>query len=266
MPHKKESDLFHLSVSKVKTFLTCKAKYRYQYIEHLPKIERDFQVFGSFLHEALEEFQSSIIGGVEAPDHIRMKLAFSKAMKGDWGPKLTPEQKQECIDVLKEYLVFRYNNRNAPSEVLEVEKPFSFDLDGKVLLNGFIDVVQRDADGIIHVADYKSSKEKKYLKKDLLQLKTYALALMYNDSDIDKIRCSYVMLRHKFDPIQKEFERSEIMPVADEFLEYAENINAEKLYRPSTGPLCKFCDYLGKCSEGKKYILKGDDSFGITDW
>ena len=45
-----------LSVSKVKTFDDCKAKYRYTYIEKLPRKEWSFHIFGSFLHLVLEEF------------------------------------------------------------------------------------------------------------------------------------------------------------------------------------------------------------------
>jgi len=267
MTKTKDSDLFKLSVSKVKTFLTCKAKYRFSYIEHLPKREWDFQIFGKFLHKALEDFHSSIIKGFSGPDHVLMKQSFSSALQ-KWGAKLTPAQRVESIDILKEYLAIRFKERecNSVPKVIRIEKDFSLNINDSVLLNGFIDVIQLDPDGVLHVADYKTSKDKRYLKKDLLQLKTYAYVVMIEDASIKNIRCSYVMLRHKFDRIEKEFNREEIIKTAQDFLDYSEKINAEKLYRPSTSPLCKYCDYLGQCDAGKKYMIGGSDSFGITDW
>ena len=43
-----------LSVSKVKTFKDCPAKYRYTYIEKLPRKSWEFQVLGQFAHSSLE--------------------------------------------------------------------------------------------------------------------------------------------------------------------------------------------------------------------
>ena len=52
---------FFLSVSKAKTFDQCKAKFKYQYIEKLPKKSWDFQIFGQFLHAILENFHELML-------------------------------------------------------------------------------------------------------------------------------------------------------------------------------------------------------------
>jgi DNA-binding protein YbaB len=54
---------FKLSVSKAKTFEDCKAKYKFSYIEKLPKKDWDFHVFGKFLHAILEEFHLQLMFG-----------------------------------------------------------------------------------------------------------------------------------------------------------------------------------------------------------
>lgn len=254
--------LLHLSASKIKTFSTCKAKYRFLYIDHLPKIERDFQVFGKCLHESLENFCRSLLNKEKKPDNVLMKRAFDGALK-TWGNKLTTEQKNECFKILKEYLYIRAHNELP--KIIGVEKDFSITINNSILLNGFIDVVY-NYDDVLYIDDYKTSKTSKYLKKDLLQLKTYAYAMMHDDPSIETVKCSYVMLRLNFERIEKEFKRKEIMKLPKQFLEYAEKINAEKLYRPSTGPLCKFCDYLSNCEAGRKYVMNGSDSFGLTEW
>jgi len=87
---------------------------------------------------------------------------------------------------------------------------------------------------------------------------------MMENSSLDRLRCSYVMLKHDFDHIEREFTRTEIMKVQDRYLGYADAIQSEKLYRPSTGPLCLYCDHLSRCSAGRDYL--GADAHGETDW
>lgn len=260
------SVFLNLSVSKVKTFKTCKAKYHFCYIQKLPRKEWDFQVFGKFLHEVLERFHGDIIKGCKDPDHILMKKSFSDSLK-EYEAGMTPEMKKECFDILTAYLKKRNNDRpNGLPEVIEVEKQFAIDIGSSILLNGFIDVVQRDPDGVLHVADYKTSKHKKYLKNDFMQLKTYAYAMCLEDPSLEKIRCSYVMLRHGFDSILKEFTREEVMATEQEFEGFAEKINKEKLFRPSPSPLCKFCDYLNSCDDGLEKMGMAKGNFGERDW
>jgi ATP-dependent helicase/DNAse subunit B len=57
-----------LSVSKAKTFDDCKAKYKFCYIQKLPRIDRDFHIFGKFLHSTLESFHKTIIQNPEQKD------------------------------------------------------------------------------------------------------------------------------------------------------------------------------------------------------
>src|SRR5690606_681164 len=62
VPSRDDSDADHkLSVSKVKTFDSCKAKYKYSYIEKLPKKEFEFHIFGTFCHDVLENFHLKLI-------------------------------------------------------------------------------------------------------------------------------------------------------------------------------------------------------------
>jgi hypothetical protein len=67
----------------------------------------------------------------------------------------------------------------------------------------------------------------------------------------------------------KDFSREEIMSVEQTFLEYAEKINAEKLYRPSPSKLCDYCDYLEVCEAGQRVsgkIVINENSVGESDW
>jgi CRISPR/Cas system-associated exonuclease Cas4 (RecB family) len=278
-----------LSVSKVKTFDSCKAKFKFSYIEKLPKKEWDFHIFGTFMHDTLEHFHLKMIDNTkdatipegENPDAIQedmwpslMKEAFMDSCD-KYKDKLSTEQKNESFVILQDYLdLMREQKKNGTlSHVTEAERSFYIVINEKVLLNGFIDRIQVDHDGVLHVADYKTTKNKKYLQ-DFFQLETYAYALFLAYPDLDRVRASFVCLRHNFDYITKDFNRKDVEYIGQKFIDYAESIDEEKLWRPQPQFLCKYCDFLEKCHQGERFLVKRgiiDDteinkSFGLGSW
>lgn len=244
---------FKISVSKAKTFDSCKAKYHFCYIEKLPRIQQDFHVFGTFNHEVLERFHLELMKDPSLNRGQLMKKCFKESYLNTKEP-ITKEQLDQSNSILKGYLELL--DKDGLPDVTDVEKEFNILIDDKLVLTGFIDRVQRDKDGLIHVADYKTSKSDRELKKDFFQLETYAFALMLADESIENIRASYIMLRHNFNFITKEFKRSDIMNIANKFLDYEKLISEERLWRAEPQFLCKYCDYLEHCDEGKGHLIK----------
>jgi CRISPR/Cas system-associated exonuclease Cas4 (RecB family) len=115
-----------------------------------------------------------------------------------------------------------------------------------------IDRVQVDPDGIVHVADYKTTKNKKYLKDDWFQLLTYAYVMLKEDPSIKKIRASYILLRHDFDFITTEFYADDIIKIHDQYVDYAKKIIDEKEFKPNPTNLCSFCDFVDICDSAKR--------------
>jgi len=258
---------FNLSVSKAKTFKDCKAKYNFSYIEKLPKKDWEHLSFGKFVHEILERFYKYRIAGNEDPDHILVSLSCKESLV-EWRGKLSDESLDLSKDMINQFIKkLKYDKENHLNpNVIAVEKDFNISIDDKVLLLGFIDRVQIDRDGIMCVADYKTSKSMAYLKKDFLQLQTYAMALFLENPDVEIIRGSYIMLRHKFVEITKEFRRNDVMSLIDTFYDYYEQIGNEKLFRPKVTPLCGWCDYLENCKDGKSFMKIPETSHGETSW
>lgn len=243
-----------LSVSKTKTFEDCKAKFKFCYIDKLPRIERDFHTFGKYLHQVLENFHKALIETPSRRDDWLTVLdeAWDAAYK-EYEDKMTGLQYKEAREIVEEYKAL-LKEEGLPT-VIAVEKPFYINLNKKVLLNGFIDRVQIDPDGMVHVADYKTTKNPKYLK-DFFQVMTYCYALCLEDPSIKKFRASFILLRHNFDYLTQEFTREEVISVAEKFIKAASNIEEEKLWRPNPQFLCKYCDYLDHCKSGKNYLTK----------
>jgi RecB family exonuclease len=255
------SNIFRLSVSKCKTFLDCKAKYKYTYIDKLPRKTWDFHTTGKFCHKVLEDFHNTYINGSDDPYHIVMTKAYKDAIK-EYSKDMTAEMKKECRQIIDQYLqlVSKNKQNNVVANVLACEKSFELDIDGKVILNGMIDRVQLDDDNVLHVCDYKTSKSDKYLRKDFFQLLTYAYIMIADNPEIERVRASYILLKHNYEYITKVFNKDEISVVGDQYLSYTDQILNEKNFFPNPTPLCRFCDHAGICTG------KTNTKFGETTW
>jgi RecB family exonuclease len=244
-----------LSVSKTKVFSACKKQYEFIYVKKLPRIDRDYHVFGKFLHKCLEDFHLAYINGSTSPYNEILGFCF-KTAKLEYGDLMTAEMLKEARAMLKEYLdiIVLKKQNNQEDNVIAVEKSFSINIHKNLILNGLIDRVQIDRDGTINVGDYKTTKNKKYLVDDNFQLKTYAYALWLEDQSITKIRGSYILLRHNYEYINFEFNLDDILSVPKTYEEYYDEIIKEAEYKANPTFMCHYCDFLPLCDEGKAKV------------
>jgi ATP-dependent helicase/DNAse subunit B len=259
-------DGMRLSVSKVKTFKQCKKQYEFNYIVKLPKKDRDYHVLGKFCHRVLEWFHQQYIEGCLLPYNITMRDAFKLALS-EYKDRMTAEMQRECWEMINQYLknISRDKKMGMPANVIAVEKRFELDIGGNIVLNGAIDRIQLDDDNVLHVADYKTTKNKKYLTNDFFQLLTYAYVIASEDPRIEKVRASYILLRHDFEYVTTEFGKEEIAQVRDKFLDYANQMMTEKEFEPNPTVLCSYCDFLEHCPAGKSKAF-GQAVYGEVNW
>jgi|LauGreDrversion4_2_1035121.scaffolds.fasta_scaffold05606_4 putative RecB family exonuclease len=251
----KNKEILNLSVSKLKTFEDCKTKFKFSYIDKLPKKEWEFHSFGKFLHAVLEYFHLQYNENPDQPLNLIMKDSYSKAKKA-YESKLSQEKNKEIWELCFTYLknISEKRKNNTLSDFLAAEKEFNVNIDNTILLNGFIDKIQLDQDKILHVADYKTSKNDSYLKNDFFQLKTYAYVMFLTDPSLKKVRTSYIMAKMGFKEIVKEFTLDDVKEVEDYYLEKAALIRTEAAFKPSPSRLCDYCDYLENCHDGAKFL------------
>lgn len=261
------TDELRLSVSKTKTFIDCQKKFEFGYIQKLPKKDWDFHIFGKFCHKVLEDFHNAyILNGSTESYNKEMTKAF-KAAKEEYKGGMTPQMTKDCFDIISKYLdiVSHDKKNNASANVIACEKKFDFEVSPKIVLNGMIDRIQIDDDGVIHVCDYKTVKNKKYLKNDFFQLLTYAYVIVAENPAIDTVRASYILLRHDFEYITTEFKLPEIMTIRGKYEEYARQINTATVYKPNPTALCNFCDFLQQCPDGKTKAFNSN-VYGEVKW
>lgn len=256
-PNKEYKKKFlNLSTSKVKIFDACKAQYKFNYIEKLPKKDWEFLLVGKFLHCVLEYFHKKIAShSNETPWNELMSLAFQRGL-AEYSEKLTTEQLNECKEICIKYLKYTDNLRKEKKlpQLIDTEKDFFINIDDTVLLTGSVDKLQIDPDGIVHVIDYKTSKKEKYLKEDNLQLLTYAFVVYLINPSIEKVRASFMLLYNDFKHITWEFNVEEILSMEKKYLEYAALIKNEEAYQAEPSILCKYCSYLDNCIDGAKFL------------
>lgn len=251
----KNENVLNLSVSKLKTFLSCKAKYKFSYIEKLPAKEREYTIFGKFIHDILENFHKYYTKDPEVPLNMIMKSSWDDSKK-KYNEKLTQNQLLEAWNYCFEYLKIQADliKQNKLPKFIAAEKEFNLNINDKILLSGFIDKVEIDPDGVFHVSDYKTSKSKKFLKSDFFQLKTYGLIMALENTNIKKVRCSYIMIKHNFEYLTEEYTADQLMEIPTYYINNSSLILKEQGFKPSTSILCNWCDYLENCADGSRFV------------
>jgi len=255
-----------LSVSKVKCFIDCKKKYKFVYVDKLPRKVWEHHTLGKVCHKVLEDFHKSYIEGSKEPYHIVMSRAFKGAVT-KYKDYITLSMKSECWKIIDEYLrkITESKKQQKLPNIIACEKEFEFSINEDIILRGAIDRIQIDKDDTLHVIDYKTTKNANYLVGDYFQLLTYAYVLSQEDLSIHKIRASYVLLKHSFNYITTTFSDSEIAKIKDKYIEYGRQILEEKRFAPHVSQLCRWCDHLAVCEEGLKF-LNPQITYGKTDW
>jgi RecB family exonuclease len=257
--------ILRLSVSKVKTFLSCKKQYHFAYVLKLPRKDFEYHKLGRAVHLILEIFHGEYINGSLEQLNKAMSHSYKVAMK-EFGHQLSEQSKKEIYDIIDKYLQYITDTQDTIKTITSVEKNFDFNITDKVVLNGMIDRIQTDNDGVIHVCDYKTTKNIKYIKNDFMQLLTYAYVIYSENPTIEKVRGSYILLRHNFEHITKEFSLDDILKIKEQYEGYAKQIESNSLWEANTTRLCAFCPFLDKCEEGMAFTTPHRNTTGKTNW
>lgn len=171
----------HLSSSQMNLYFQCSLKYKFQYIDRLPKPwKASGLVFGSAIHSAISWFHKSQLAGREVTLE-KLQAIFT----ADWyGQKVESdvrfkETETEASQLLlgKEILALYYHQPRKP--VKDTEIPFTVPLvrpgNGDRLdinLEGYIDLLEEDGT----VVEFKTSIKAMDLKDLSLQLTAYSYA------------------------------------------------------------------------------------------
>jgi hypothetical protein len=169
-----------LSPSALNTWLGCRMKFFYRYVNHLKEPERvsediDPAMLGSILHDVMKELYLSATGKILTTKDIdllindRQLLAtlieeVSNRVYSNASNNLIGGKELIVRDVLMKYLtrILTADKEIAPFTILSLEAPFSFRLpflpdkpDLQILTGGKIDRVDL-LNGVVRIVDYKT--------------------------------------------------------------------------------------------------------------
>ena len=160
---------FTLSPTKLRTFATCPAKYRWEYVERLGRFYRRPRAgfsFGASLHNVLEEFHAK--GGAESVPVERLSEALAEKWQSQGYQSAAQEAayRLEAERILSVYhaaaekiLMEALPDAPPPPTILLTEKTLSQDLTPEIRLSGRVDRVDEHHDGGLEIVDYKSGRE-----------------------------------------------------------------------------------------------------------
>lgn len=172
-----DDERVRLSFTRIDTLTTCARKFRYAYVDRLPSLPSPTLSFGTSIHAVLEWLHDRKTTVV--PDEAELLGALYDRWDAS-GYVDEPRQKQ-LDDYEQARVVLRSYRERLLREGLRVpvgtEVPFRFAVGDGVLV-GSIDRIDADADGALHVVDYKTSRRAKTRRQvaGSLQLAIYALA------------------------------------------------------------------------------------------
>jgi RecB family exonuclease len=238
-----------LSPSRIKTYQQCPRKYYYTYVVKLPRKDWAHFKLGTMVHGVLEFFHADY---KKDGSGLNLKRLMKEAFK-----KQREVMKKENVDIepsmdilleanklLIEYLK-RMETAGIGSEIISLEEKFNIRLDEKYSIQGIVDRIDMDADGIMHIRDYKTTKNAKYMEP--FQLQSYGIYLMNKYPEIDRFRGSYIMLRHGGRPISYDFNIEDVKKIRQSVLDYALRITQEERWITKGSALCDWCDFKDPC-------------------
>jgi CRISPR/Cas system-associated exonuclease Cas4 (RecB family) len=164
-----ERAALHVSVSQVRAFQLCPAKYKLRYLLGAePEHKSPNLVLGTAVHEALALYYMTLKAGMEVePAAVEAMFTDSFVKAAAEGPGVLLEEGQKLTDIeavglglVRTFLA----QVQVPAEVVAVEAPFYVDVvdpeTGEVLqeqLTGYLDAVVKDADGALVVLEHKTA-------------------------------------------------------------------------------------------------------------
>ena len=160
-----------VSALKVRVFGTCRLRFRYQYVDKLRARLRPADTAGSLVHRVLCDFFSKV------PPAERNEETLAMLFEEGWTALSAGYHRIPGVEVHRSASLHQLANFarcfDLGAEPLMVEPYFQEEIAPGVTLFGRLDRIDEEADGTLHVIDYKGGAQPGEI--DPQQLRIYAL-------------------------------------------------------------------------------------------
>ena len=262
-----------ISVSQVNAYLGCPLKYRFQYVDRIPRPWRAASMaFGSSVHAAVEWFHRERMQG-RTPETPEVIAIFD----ADWYAQnveplvFSARESREALAEKAHAMLHVYLEAANGRVPTAVEEWFEVDLadpeTGEVFdvrLCGVVDLVE-DGDVLVDLKTAGRTLESGGLERHL-QLSTYALAYLLMKDQIPRLRLDMLLKTAKPRLERHETTRSleDLSWTAQLIREVALAIETEHFY-PNPSWRCTECEYFAHCQQWRGYTPVVGQLVAISD-
>lgn len=250
------------SHSSLSCFENCPLQYFHRYIARSKPMEEaeTIEAFrGTQVHAALEGFYRHIMNG-KLPTLDELLAAYRDAWSREYHDAIRiPRQDYTAEEyrVAAESWLERYYRRYHPFNhaiVLDVEKEFRFalDADGRYRMRGFADRLDRVADGVFEVHDYKTNQtlpSQEELDRNR-QLALYEIALRRQWKEVERVDLKWHFLQ-KDATLTSRRTPEQLEQLRDDTIATISTIEgrekSESAFEPVESGLCGWCEYQHLC-------------------
>lgn len=255
------------SYSRINTFKNCKYQYKLQYIDKIKTEVEGIEAFmGQRIHETLEKLYSDLILSKINPLEKLIEI-YNQKWEEKWHDKvlivkagMTAEDYRHAGEVaIKDYYSNYHPFDQAKPLWTEHRVMITLDNNDKYRLQGYIDRLDRRADGVLEIHDYKGSKNlPTQIKIDSdEQLALYQLAVQeaYPEAQGIELVWHYVLFNVELRSIRTTEQLNEL---ESQYKSLIDEIESTTEFPLNESRLCDWCGYWENCPS-KKHILKIDE-------
>jgi len=243
------------SHSRLSTFETCPLQYKFAYIDNIERVGQSIEAFlGSRFHEVMHKFYENLHDRAYSLDELISY--YVSQWNREYNPKITIVNKrrsaEEYMDIGRR-CIRSYYRRHYPFtgvKVLELERTVMIKLDdeGRYMMRGVLDRLDRARDGTYEIHDYKTSGRlptQEFLDEDR-QLALYQIGVAALWNDVKKVRLiwHYVVFDREMSSSRSGEQLEELKK---KMITLIDTIESAKEFLPRKSRLCSWCSYQDIC-------------------
>lgn len=243
-----------LSASRAKEYLKCPLQFRLHVVDGIKEPPTQATTLGTLFHSVVESL-FDVPAQQRTPEYAQSLVAPLWASMLERHPEVEsifkdPQDREQWLQRTYEMVATYFNLENPQFlEPAQREAHIVAQTPDGLWLRGFIDRVDRSAQGALRVVDYKTGKapSARYQDDALYQMRFYALLLMLTDKLPARTQLLYVKAGKvlTFDPTYEEIER-----FRQELFTLWRAIEADAQrghFAPRRNPLCQWCGVQSLC-------------------
>jgi putative RecB family exonuclease len=245
----------HLSYSQINCYLSCSLQYKFKYVDEIePAHTAAALAFGSGIHEAAAAFYQTRLEG----DYIRSDQMFD-VYRDAWRKKekvkfFKGDSENSLDEKAKLMLTVFHDSVNPDIQVIGVEEFFELPLGGMPVFQGYIDLIEQSADGMVLIADLKTASKKLSDSNahSSLQLTAYSAGAEVMGFDLEKLKLRLDVLLKTKNPEMIHHETRRTDDDRNRFIKLLYSVwngIQQEVFFPRQDWTCNQCAWAKPCKE-----------------